>query len=209
MSAEAMSRCRRICRKDGLFLGLQFLWMDQQCIVSNVRDTKRLFLSYEFMNKLLNIVLLPFLWPLSLSQSLNLLFFPVSLFISPFSSLSSPSVCSPALPQEQFEALWTAIRHRQLQAVISYSPDDSGGVHILVGHLSCQHFPQHNAEWPAYRRGTFTFRRLDKHVNRRKAAWWKRHTLLQINFTFIIKISATVFYFYFLFFLCNYTYIYV
>lgn len=26
MSAEAMSRCRRICRKEGLFLVLQFLW---------------------------------------------------------------------------------------------------------------------------------------------------------------------------------------
>lgn len=42
-------------------------------------------------------------------------------------SVSVPlAACSPALPQQEFEAVWTAIRHGQLQAVVAHSPDDGG-----------------------------------------------------------------------------------
>lgn len=34
------------------------------------------------------------------------------------------AACSPALPQQELEAVWTAIRHRQLQTVVAHSPDD-------------------------------------------------------------------------------------
>ncbi len=84
---------------------------------------------------------------LSLLTSLQYLSADASTF---FSHIILPSLHlsarSPALPQEQFEAVWTAIRNRQLQTVVAHSPDDGGGVHILIGHLSCQHLPQHDAE---------------------------------------------------------------
>ena len=92
-----------------------------------------------------------------------------SLHLSPLlcPSLLSSSLpsSSPALTQEQLEALWTAFRHRQLQTVVAHPPDDGGWVHVLVGHLSGQHLPQHHAERPAGRRVAHcTFRHADKDV---------------------------------------------
>lgn len=101
---------------------------------------------------------------------------PPSLSLSLSLSASSPPARSPALPQEQFEAVWTAFGYWQLQTVVAHSPDDSGGVHILIGHLSCQHLPQHDAEGPAENKRdvAFTFRHDNKDVkwtDERKHGW--------------------------------------
>ena len=58
------------------------------------------------------------------------------------------SLYSPTLPQEDLEAIRAALRYRQLEAVVAHTPDDSRGVHIFVGDLSCQHLPQHHPKRP-------------------------------------------------------------
>lgn len=155
MSAEAMSRWRRICLNEGRFLGLQFLWTVQTNILSVMQLTLKkmipplllmcflLFPVLDHFNslhllKVFNFIMSSYCWCLN--------------FLYPYhSSPLSPPACSPALPQEQFETVGAAIRYRQLQTVVAHSPDDSRGIHILIGHFSCQHLPQHDAKWPADR----------------------------------------------------------
>lgn len=84
-------------------------------------------------------------FPLSISTAashLSLLFSTIPLF-------PSLHLHSPALPQEDFEAVWAALGDREVQAVVAHPPDDGRGVHILIGDLPGQHLPQHHPERPA------------------------------------------------------------
>ncbi len=56
---------------------------------------------------------------------------------------------SPALSEQDFEAIGAAFRKRQLQAVVSNAPYDSGRVHVFIRDLTGQHLPQHHPERPA------------------------------------------------------------
>lgn len=51
----------------------------------------------------------------------------ISFSTSAANNISVPlAACSPALPEQEFEAIRTAIGHRQLQTVVAHSPDDGG-----------------------------------------------------------------------------------
>lgn len=56
--------------------------------------------------------------------------------------------CSPALSEEDLEAIWTALRYGQLKAVVSHTPDNCRWVDVFIRDLSCKHFPEHHSKGP-------------------------------------------------------------
>lgn len=147
-SADAISRWRRIWRKEGLFLGLQFL---------QIQDGKTQLCTFTMHCKINKI-----LKPQTYSSQCNY-FQPLPLLLSS-AHLSSPPRCahfffflfqlpicrrcSPALSEEDLEAIWAALRYGQLKAVVSHTPDDCRWVDIFIRDLSCKHLPEHHSKRP-------------------------------------------------------------
>lgn len=124
-SADAMSKCRRIWRKEGLFLGLQFLQSHKRCLYDQS-------INYKPVHK----------------STLNLCFCSFLHFFLPLVFCACVSGTLPALSEEDLEAVGAALGYRQLEAVVPHTPDDGRGVHIFIRDLSCQHLPQHHSKGP-------------------------------------------------------------
>lgn len=125
-SADAMSKWRRIWRKDGLFLGLQFLQIHKRCSCDHSENSEASTLKH-----------LPSTWVFC------------SRLHAFYLRLSRARVSLPALSEEDLEAVGAALRYRQLEAVVPHTPDDGRRVHVFIRDLSCQHLPQHHSEGPS------------------------------------------------------------
>ena len=59
-----------------------------------------------------------------------------------------PGLGSPALFDQKLEAIRARGWDRQLERVAAHAPDNGGAVHVLVGHLARQQFPETDSEGP-------------------------------------------------------------